>query len=417
MRDQPARHLRGVRARAHAHDDLGRQVRAHLEQPVRAHPRDPAVVLQRAHDARDPEADLAAVGDLRRQHRAGAQAERVGHPEPDLDLVRPANPPPLGERRVLELRVVAGVGDEAHRLAEPERVRRVDAVALADRVHTRHSARLVESFRVERHRELVALADRPGVLAQALEQRGQREHQRDHARADRDRGHGREPAAARGGGEAHAEREQPAAFDRAASAAVVRARSPPRRISTGGRRAARQAGQVAAVTTTSTTASQRDQQRRGERDARAELVQRGEQVGGRPRHDERAERDAERGRGDGDDGGLDGLLRGDPAGAEAERALHAEAGQAALDLGVRARGEHRPRGHQRHERERDEQRDHDPRGLREQDLHARAGDELQLAEPEGDRAGLGERDVGLRRVVEPQQRDVRPHPAVAARGR
>ena len=44
----------------------------------------------------------------------GPQAERVRHPEADLDLVRPADPPPLGQRRVLELRVVAGVGDEPH---------------------------------------------------------------------------------------------------------------------------------------------------------------------------------------------------------------------------------------------------------------------------------------------------------------
>ena len=116
---------------------------------------------------------------------------------------------------------------------------------------------------------------------------------------------------------------------------------------------------------------------------------------------------------DGDERGLDRLLGGDPARAEAERALDAEAGQAALDVGVRARGEHRPRREQRDERERDEQRDHDPRGLGQQDLHARAGDELELAEAERDRARLGERHVGLRRVGEPQQRDVRPHaPAV-----
>ena len=50
-----------------------------------------------------------------------------------------------------------------------------------------------------------------------------------------------------------------------------------------------------------------------------------------------------------------------------------------------------------------------PGGLGEQDLHARAGDELQLAEPERHGARLGQGDVGLRRVVEPQQRRVRPH--------
>ena len=74
------------------------------------------------------------------------------------------------------------------------------------------------------------------------------------------------------------------------------------------------------------------------------------------------------------------------AGREAERALHAERAQAPLDLGVRARGEHRPGGDQRDERERDEQRDHDPRGLREQDPHALAGDELRACPSPNDTA-------------------------------
>ena len=67
------------------------------------------------------------------ERRARPQPERVGQPEPDLDLVRPAHAPPGRQRRRLEARVVAGVGDEPERLAEPERVGRVDAVARARR--------------------------------------------------------------------------------------------------------------------------------------------------------------------------------------------------------------------------------------------------------------------------------------------
>ena len=48
-------------------------------------------------------------------------------------------------------------------------------------------------------------------------------------------------------------------------------------------------------------------------------------------------------------GGLDRLLRRDPARPKAERALDPEARQPALDLRVRARGEHRPRGDERHQ--------------------------------------------------------------------
>jgi hypothetical protein len=69
-------------------------------------------------------------------------------------------------------------------------------------------------------------------------------------------------------------------------------------------------------------------------------------------------------------------------------------------------GEHRAGRDERDEREGDQQRDDDPGGLREQHLHALAGDELQAPQAEGDRARLGERHVGLRAVVEPQQREV-----------
>ena len=186
-------------------------------------------VLERAHDARHAEADLGAARQLRGERGAGPQPERVGEPEPDLHLARPAHPPALVERRRLELRVVAGVGDELQRLAEPERVGRVDRVALAGGVDAGDAADRREHVLRRRDGELVALADGPRVVAQALEQRGEREHQRHDAGAHRDRRHGGEPAPARGGAEARAEADQPAA--RCRSRARRAAMSPPRRIS------------------------------------------------------------------------------------------------------------------------------------------------------------------------------------------
>ena len=104
------------------------------------HPADPAVVLERAHDPGDAEAHLGAARQLGGQRRPRPQPERVGQPEPDLDLARRAHAPALGERRRLELGVVAGVGDEPQRLAEPERVRGLDRVALARGVDAGHVA-------------------------------------------------------------------------------------------------------------------------------------------------------------------------------------------------------------------------------------------------------------------------------------
>ena len=391
--DQPARHLRrGRRRRAARTTTCGLQVGP---QRRAAGPgwtqRDPAVVLERAHDARDAEADLAAVGDLRREHRARAAARaRRPCPTPTSTSFGPRIRRPSASGGSSNSRVVAGVGDEPHRLAEPERVRGVDAVALADRVHARQSrAPRARAHRVERDRELVALADRPRVLAQPLEQRREREHQRHDAGADRDRRDGREPAR-RGPRWRSARRARTARGRR-------RGGGPARRRGCGARDAA--AGEVAAAQDLDRRAARGAPGRpgRGGDDDRDDAGQR-ERAAGRasarpgPSSFSAASSSAA-GRatisapsampsaaaGHRDERRLGRLLGRDPAGAEAERALHAEAGQAALDVGVRARGEHRPGRDQRHERERDEQRDHDPRGLREQDLHARAGDELQLA--------------------------------------
>ncbi len=227
-----------VGAGLQAHDDLRLQIGPRGEQPLRLDPGDPPVVLQRPHDPRDLEADLAALGHLGGEHGPGVQPERVRHPDADLDLVGRADAMPRGQRRRLEARVIAVVGDEPHRLAEPERVGRVDAVALADGVDARQLRGRAELVVIERDRELVALADRPRVRPQLLQQRGQREHQSDDAGADRDRGDRGDPAPAGGGGEARAEREQPAAAARGAVRRTRRRRggSPP---AGGARRATR----------------------------------------------------------------------------------------------------------------------------------------------------------------------------------
>ena len=140
----------------------------------------------------------------------GRRPSASASPTPTSISFSAPDPPPFRERRRFELGVVAGVRDQAHRLAEPERVGGVDAVALADGGDAGQPSGLVDEPRVERDRDLVALADRPRVLAQTLEQRREREHQRDHAGADGDRRDRREPACACRGGEADAEREQAA---------------------------------------------------------------------------------------------------------------------------------------------------------------------------------------------------------------
>ena len=100
---------------------------------------------------------------------------------------------------------------------------------------------------------------------------------------------------------------------------------------------------------------ERERQRQHERAAGRALVERGQQLAGAPRDRERPDRQPRERRRHGHDRRLGGLQRRDPPRREAERALHAERAQAPLDVGVRARGEHRPGGDERDQRERDEQ--------------------------------------------------------------
>ena len=156
----------------------------------------------------------------------------------------------------------------------------------------------------------------------------------------------------------------------------------------------------------------RDRRERGrQRDeqipARRALVERGQQPRRRAGDGERPDREPQQRGRHRDDPGLERLQRGDPPRREAERPLDAEAGEPPLHVGVGARREHRPGGHERDQRERHQQRDDDARRLGEQHLDPLARDELQRAEAERDRARLRQRHVRPVAVVEPQQRDVR----------
>ena len=195
---------------------------------------------------------------------------------------------------------------------------------------------------------------------------------------------------------------------RAARARRRGARSPPRRIAAGARRAARHAGQVAAAVTSATTAARPASSGSASAAPGACSLSAPSSDADGPRHRERADRDPRGRRGERDQRRLARVASGDRGAGEAERALDADRPQPALDVGVGAGREHRPRGQQRDERERDEQRDHDAGRLGEEDPDALAGDERQRPDAERGRARLRERDVLARGIVQPEQRDVGP---------
>ena len=95
---------------------------------------------------------------------------------------------------------------------------------------------------------------------------------------------------------------------------------------------------------------------------------------------------------------------GDLPAREAHRALHADRRQSPLHVGGRGRREHRRRGAQRDERERDEQRDHDPGGVVDEHPDPALGGEAHAADLRARRPRLLEQHVDVRRVVGPDQR-------------
>ena len=73
--------------------------------------------------------DLAAARQLDGEGPAILEAEGVRESLADLGLPGALDPPALGERRGLEVGVVARIGDDVDRLAEPERIEPVDLVS------------------------------------------------------------------------------------------------------------------------------------------------------------------------------------------------------------------------------------------------------------------------------------------------
>ena len=369
---------------------------------------DPPAVLERAHDAADPQADLVATGRLDRQRRSRPQPERLRQPEPDLASRAGAQPPPGGERRRLEAGVVAGVADQPHRLPEPEGVGGGQLVARRGGLHAGERPHRGQPRRVQPRGQLVALADRARVVAQPHQQRGEREHQQHHAGADRDGQHGGQPAPAR--------RER-----RSGPRAASSPPGPPPRARRGRRRgrrragsprasggAARQAGQAAAATTSATTAATAASSGSAQRRAGRLLVERARAATpDGPRRPARRPRRPAAAAGQRHERRLARLARGDRARARSR-----------ARAGPRSRRSRRwtsawapaasivPAGEQRDERERDEQRDHDARRLESSTRTPVAGDERQRPDAERGHARLGQRDVRARRVVEPEQRDV-----------
>ena len=131
----------GVRARCAARPRAARRRGRRIggEQRGRRHVGDAAVVIERADDAGDPQPQLAPRRELDRERRARRQPERLRQPEPDLGLTATAEPPARHQRRRLEHRVVAGVGDHVDRLAERVRVDGLFLVARRDRLRRRGS--------------------------------------------------------------------------------------------------------------------------------------------------------------------------------------------------------------------------------------------------------------------------------------
>ena len=238
----------------------------------------------------------------------------------------------------------------------------------------------------------------------------------------------REHRDARRGAPAAGQREPGPERREAAAEAQAPRRSRPRRRAAGrrsGAPVARHAGHAAAAATTATIASSAPASGSDQRPARRLLVERLEQPAGRAAHGDRPDGDAQRAGERARPRRAPGVLAGDPRAREADRALHADGGQAALDVGRRGRREHRRRRAEGDEREGDEQRDDDPGGRVDEHAHAAAGDEAhaldlgaggaRLLQEHVDAAGIrgpdqrlvdAEAPLGL--ALEPRARDVHP---------
>jgi len=140
--------------------------------------------------------------------------------------------------------------------------------------------------------------------------------------------------------------------------------------------------------------------------AGTELAERLEQALCRPEDCERAREDPDDSGRQRDESGLERVAACDGAWRRAERPEHADRPQAPLHVGCGRSREHHHCRADRNERERDEERDHDPRRLVDQRTNAVARHERQLVDAEAGGASLCERDVEEIGLLHPEQSNV-----------
>ena len=143
--------------------------------------------------------------------------------------------------------------------------------------------------------------------------------------------------------------------------------SPPRSSLTGDPPAARHAGQAVAATGIATLSSHPASSGSTSAPSGRGLVQERQQSVRRPGGRQHPGRQPDGRRGRRDQRSLEPVREHDVAALGAERAAHPDRPQPSLHLGPRGGAEHHPGGHQRDQRQRDQQVDHDSGRLVEQD--------------------------------------------------
>ena len=377
-------------------------------------------MIERADHAGDPQPQLPTRLQLDRERRAGRQPQRLRQPEADLRLAVAAQPRPRLERRCLEQRVVAGIGDHVDRLAERVRVDGLLLVARGDGLHAADPAHARDRGGGQIRGQLVALAERLRVGLERAERGREREHQQHERGRETERGDGGDQARTAGADEPRAEHGQPGASARrpgrppgtvapppapelGAARAAPPATVPPRATPATPPRAPGSRSRPAHAS------RERGQQRRPRRG----LVEQHEQPVGRAVRGERAPDRADRRRRRRDEQRLERLRARQVRARGPDRAAYADRAEPALDLGARGRGQHHARGGERDQRQRHEQVDHDPRRLVEQHVDARARDEPQPLEAVAGRARLDEHLAQVARIAQPDVGEVDVGPAAS----
>ncbi len=188
-----------------AHRQRRRRGRVSPQQGGGGNVGDAALLLKRAHDAGDAEAEFLPEGQLQRERLSDAEAERLGEALPDIGLMPAARAMAGEQRRRLEGRGVAGIRDRVDGLPEREGVSRLQLIPRSGGLHTRDPAHRPGVTRGQGGGELVAATERPGVGLQRVQLGCEREQQQHEGRRQTERDHRREQPGAAGGDQATSE--------------------------------------------------------------------------------------------------------------------------------------------------------------------------------------------------------------------